>query len=80
VLVTDRANDLCRRRLSALSGIFGVDFYCALTLRRRPRDQLRLHQLSDLAQELGMKTVVTNDVFFHHPDRRILQDVQAEPL
>nr|WP_315049818.1 error-prone DNA polymerase [uncultured Brevundimonas sp.] len=75
VLVTDRADPLCRRRLTALSGIFGIDAYCALTLRRRPRDQMRLHQLSELATELGVKTVVTNDVLFHHPDRRILQDV-----
>ncbi|WP_291839320.1 error-prone DNA polymerase [Brevundimonas sp.] len=75
VLVTDRADASCRRRLSALADIFGADAFCALTLRRRPRDQMRLHQLSELAQDLGVKTVVTNDVLFHHPDRRILQDV-----
>jgi len=75
VLITDRADSSCRRRLSALSDIFGDDAHCALTLRRRPRDQMRLHQLSELAQDLGVKTVVTNDVLFHHPDRRILQDV-----
>jgi len=74
-LVADQADSACRRRLVALSGIFGADAYCALTLRRRPRDQMRLHQLSELAVELGVKTVVTNDVLFHHPDRRILQDV-----
>ncbi|WP_298123342.1 error-prone DNA polymerase [Brevundimonas sp.] len=77
MLVTDRADALCGRRLSALSGIFGNDAHCALTLRRRPRDQMRLHQLSELARELGVKTVVTNDVLFHHPNRRILQDVLA---
>lgn len=65
VLVTDRADTQCRQRLSALSGIFGSNAYCALTLRRRPRDQMRLHQLSELAAEIGIKTVVTNDVLFH---------------
>ena len=74
-LVADQADSACRRRLTALSGIFGADAYCALTLRRRPRDQMRLHQLSELAAGLGVKTVVTNDVLYHHPDRRILQDV-----
>ena len=74
-LVADQADSACRRRLTALSGIFGADAYCALTLRRRPRDQMRLHQLSELAVGLGVKTVVTNDVLYHHPDRRILQDV-----
>ncbi|WP_420469972.1 error-prone DNA polymerase [Brevundimonas sp. FT23042] len=75
ILVTDRTDAACRQQLLALSGIFGPDAYCALTLRRRPRDQMRLHQLSELAAELGVKTVVTNDVLFHHPARRILQDV-----
>nr|WP_314121576.1 error-prone DNA polymerase [uncultured Brevundimonas sp.] len=75
VLVANRADALCRRHLTALSEIFGVDAYSALTLRRRPRDQMRLHQLSELAAELGVKTAVTNDVLFHHPSRRILQDV-----
>jgi len=37
-LVADQADSACRRRLTALSGIFGADAYCALTLRRRPRD------------------------------------------
>ncbi|MCC4295888.1 MULTISPECIES: PHP domain-containing protein [Brevundimonas] len=74
-LVAEQADASCRRQLTALSDIFGADAYCALTLRRRPRDQMRLHQLAGLATELGVKTVVTNDVLFHHPGRRILQDV-----
>lgn len=74
-LVAEQADTSCRRRLTALFDIFGADAYCALTLRRRPRDQMRLHQLAGLATKLGVKTVVTNDVLFHHPDRRILQDV-----
>jgi DNA polymerase III alpha subunit len=47
----------------------------ALTLRRRPNDALRLHELSNLAIRARVPTVVTNDVLFHVPDRRILQDV-----
>ena len=75
VLVAHSADRHWRRQMSALSDIFGADAYCALTLHRRPRDQMRLHQLSELAAELGVNTVVTNDVLFHHPGRRILQDV-----
>ncbi len=63
------------RRLTALARVFGRDAYLALTLHRRPRDQLRLHRLSEMAREADVRTVVTNDVLFHHPDRRILQDV-----
>ena len=75
ILVPDRADDGCRRQLETLVAIFGRDAHLALTLRRRPRDQLRLHQLSSLADACGARTAVTNDVLFHHPDRRILQDV-----
>ncbi len=46
-----------------------------MTLRRRPNDQLRLWQLSNLAAAARVSTVVTNDVLFHEPGRRILQDV-----
>ena len=54
---------------------FGDRAYLALTLRRRPNDQLRLHELSNLAVQMRVPTVVTNDVLFHEPARRILQDV-----
>jgi DNA polymerase III alpha subunit len=47
----------------------------ALTLRRRPNDQMRIHELNNLAQRYRVATVVTNDVLFHEPARRILQDV-----
>src|SRR5258707_5018638 len=43
--------------------------------RGRPNDALRLHQLSNLAARARVPTVVTNDVLFHVPGRRILQDV-----
>ena len=46
-----------------------------MTLRRRPRDHLRLAQISNLARGRGVPTVATNDVLFHMPERRILQDV-----
>ena len=47
----------------------------ALTLRRRPNDQLRLFELSNLATRFRVPTIVTNDVLFHERGRRILQDV-----
>ena len=75
VLAPDRADAVCARRLDRLAELFGRDAFVALTLRRRPRDQLRLHALCELAEAAGVRPVVTNDVLFHHPDRRILQDV-----
>ncbi|WP_312084823.1 error-prone DNA polymerase [Brevundimonas sp.] len=75
VLIPERADTVLRRRLGLMVDTFGREAHLALTLFRRPRDQLRLHQLSEMAATAGVATVVTNDVLFHHPDRRILQDV-----
>ncbi len=75
VLVPDRPDEDCAGRLRRLAADFGDRAYLALSLRRRPRDQLRLHQLSALAAQARVATVATNDVLFHAPDRRILQDV-----
>lgn len=75
VLVPDFADDECGLRLRRLRDSFGDRAYMALTLRRRPNDQLRLHELSNLATQMRVPTVVTNDVLFHEPGRRILQDV-----
>ncbi|ARC38923.1 error-prone DNA polymerase (plasmid) [Paracoccus yeei] len=75
VLVPDLACDTCALHLRRLRDLFGDRAYLALTLRRRPNDQLRLHQLSTLAAQMRVPTVVTNDVLYHEPSRRILQDV-----
>jgi error-prone DNA polymerase len=75
VLVPDSADDDCALRLRRLREAFGDRAYVALSLRRRPNDQLRLHELSNLAAQMRVATVVTNDVLFHEPVRRIMQDV-----
>jgi error-prone DNA polymerase len=75
VLVPDVADDACALRLRRLRDTFGDRAYLALTLRRRPNDQMRIHDLNNMAHRSGVATIVTNDVLFHEPARRILQDV-----
>jgi len=75
ILVPDDGDELCAVRLRRLSEAFGDRAYMALTLRRRPNDQLRLFELSNMAAQARVPTVVTNDVLYHVPARRILQDV-----
>ena len=75
VLVPDTADDVSALRLRKLRDAFGDRAHLALTLRRRPNDQMRIHELNNLAQRFRVATVVTNDVLFHEPARRILQDV-----
>ncbi|WP_443748589.1 error-prone DNA polymerase [Asticcacaulis solisilvae] len=75
VLAPDMADEACALNLRRLKAIFGDRAYLALTLRRRPNDALRLHDLSRLAESTGVPTIASNDVLFHAPERRILQDV-----
>jgi error-prone DNA polymerase len=75
VLVPDMADETCAANLRRLKALFGDRAYLALTLRRRPNDALRLHELVQLAASAHVPTVATNDVLFHDPSRRLLQDV-----
>src|ERR1700728_2774809 len=75
VLVPNEANEDCALRLRRLRDVFGGRAYVALSLRRRPNDPLRLFELSNLATSIRVPTIVANDVLFHEPGRRILQDV-----
>jgi error-prone DNA polymerase len=75
ILVPDRIDNFFEANLLRLKQTFGDSAYCAMTLRRRPRDQLRLAQINNLAAALGIPTVATNDVLFHSPELRVLQDV-----
>jgi len=75
ILVPDLVNATLRTRLHRLKSIFAHDGYCALTLRRRPRDAIRLHRIIRMANEAGVLPVATNDVLFHEPGRRVLQNV-----
>jgi error-prone DNA polymerase len=75
ILVPDLADDACAVQLRRMSEIFGDRAYCSLSLRRRPNDQMRLHELSNMALRHKVRTVITNDVLFHEPGRRQLQDI-----
>ena len=75
VLVPDLPDAVCTGQLRQLATIFGRRGHMALTLRRRPGDQLRLHQLAALATQARVRPVVTGDVLYHHPDQRMLHDV-----
>ena len=61
--------------LARLRACFGDRAWCALTLERRPNDRARLARTEALCAAAGVPTVVTGDVLYHAPDRRILQDV-----
>jgi error-prone DNA polymerase len=75
ILVPDLPDGTCAVQMRKMAEIFGNRAYVSLSLRRRPNDQMRLHEISNLAARHRLRTVVTNDVLFHEPGRRQLQDV-----
>ncbi|QWK81513.1 error-prone DNA polymerase [Ochrobactrum sp. BTU1] len=75
VLLPDAPDATCAMRLRRVNEIFEDRAYMALTLRRRPNDQLRLWRLAALAAAAKVSAVVTNDVLFHEPSRQLMQDV-----
>ena len=77
ILLPDAPDAATEANLRRLHCAFGDRAFLALTLRRRPGDAVRLRMLSDLAQAAGVATVVTGDVLYHEPGRRVLQDVMT---
>ena len=75
ILVPDRADATNAQALSRLARTFGNRAYMALSLRRRPKDAIRLRDLAAQAAAARVPTVATGDVLYHSPDRRMLQDV-----
>ena len=75
ILVPDRADAATEEALNRVSAIFGDRAYMALTIRRRPKDAIRLRDLAAMAAKARVPTVATGDVLYHSPDRRMLQDV-----
>jgi error-prone DNA polymerase len=61
--------------LGRLGEIFGDRAYLALARRLRPGDAARLQALDEAAKAARVATLATNDVLYHVPDRRLLQDV-----
>jgi error-prone DNA polymerase len=53
----------------------GDALYLAATRYYHGDDQKRLHRLHQLSKQLGIRLVATNDVHYHKPERRQLQDV-----
>lgn len=49
--------------------------WLALAMPHQGQDGRRAEQISRIAAEAGVPLLATNDVLYHHPDRRALQDV-----
>src|SRR5829696_7103949 len=63
------------KELAAYKEAFGNCLSIALTRRYNGDDGKQLYRLSQLSKELSIPLVATNDVHYHCPERRQLQDV-----
>ena len=64
-----------QRQLKEYCDVFGVDLYLAASRPYNGDDHKHLFRLSELSQQLHVPMVATNDVHYHHPSRRQLQDI-----
>jgi error-prone DNA polymerase len=75
VVPPDRLDAGFEGRLKTIAKALRGDVWLAAARRYGPRDLQRLSQLAALAQASGAPMVATNDVLYHGPERRALQDV-----
>jgi error-prone DNA polymerase len=68
-------DDDFKKHLREYHDIFGKDLYIAASRSYEGQDGKQLHRIYQLAKELHMQMVATNDVHYHHPTRRELQDI-----
>ncbi|MBL8556978.1 MAG: error-prone DNA polymerase [Phenylobacterium sp.] len=74
VVPPDRLDEAFERDLKRVAGEL-PDVWLAAARRYGARDLPRLSRLATLAQASGAPMVATNDVLYHGPERRPLQDV-----
>jgi error-prone DNA polymerase len=75
IALGDKVTPMLKEFLQKLKADFRKNTYLALTRRFRPHENERLQSLADMARDFHVPTVATNDVLYHVPERRVLQDV-----
>ena len=64
-----------KKNIEEYQDVFSKDLYMAITRSYQGDDQKRFFRLSQLANRFNIPLIATNDVHYHHPARRQLQDV-----
>lgn len=54
---------------------FGNELYLAISKNYHGLDQKRMYRLNELSKRFGIPLAAVNDVYYHHPCRRELQDI-----
>ncbi len=75
VPVPERPDAAFEARLAAWRRCWPDALYLAAAPMWQGDDRKRLNRLAAMAQRTGAPMIATNAVLYHHPDRRMLQDV-----
>ncbi|WP_372786668.1 error-prone DNA polymerase [Phenylobacterium sp.] len=75
VVPPDRLDERFEQALVRIGRELSGSVWLAASRRYGPRDLQRLSRLAALAQDSRVPMVATNDVLYHGPERRALQDV-----
>jgi error-prone DNA polymerase len=67
--------DSFKNDLKTYREAFGEDLYIAASREYGGHDPKKLHRIAQLAKKFFIPMVATNDVHYHHPVRRELQDI-----
>jgi error-prone DNA polymerase len=68
-------DDSFRKALQEYRDAFGGNVYVGASRRYNGDDAKQLHRIYQLGTQFKIQMVATNDVHYHHPSRRELQDV-----
>jgi error-prone DNA polymerase len=66
-----------KKTLKVYREALGDQLYIAASRTYNGDDAKKLHRIFELSKQLHISMVATNDVHYHHPDRRELQDVMT---
>ncbi|MBP7063436.1 error-prone DNA polymerase [Ferrovibrio sp.] len=70
-----QADEAFEARLAQVHGLIGDNLSLGFSRLYRSDDKRRLARLTELAQRHEVATLATNDVLYHRPERKVLQDV-----
>ena len=77
ILVPNQPDPTLAAQLQTLAKIAPNRAYLAAAWRFKPGEAVRIYHLEEMATAANIPLIATNDVLYHHPDRRILQDVMT---
>jgi len=68
-------DDTFKSALSEYHNVLGANLFLGISRSYQANDNKRMHRLWQLSEFFGMRLAATNDVHYHIPERRQLQDI-----